>query len=148
MRVAERNKAMVQIEILRLFILGIDDQRVDGHFGPAGALYGIPQQSAPEFTVLIGQSDSHASQARDGYRRIAWQAFSESDRHLGEENPAGGQCIEPGNPFCRRFAGHKARGGAAAHILASLFPEITIERVDSTPKFRTIVAWPKRLYDK
>jgi hypothetical protein len=63
--------------------------------------------------------------------------------HLREQNSAGGQCIEPGNPICRRLAGHEARGGAAAHILAGLLPEITIERVDSAPKFRAVVAWPK-----
>ena len=139
---------MVQIEVLRLFILGIDDKRVRGDFGPAGALYGIPQQGAAEFTALIGKSDGKASQARDGHRRIAGQAFGESDWHLGEENSGGGQCIEPGNPICRDLAGHEARGGAAAHILASLLPEITIERVDSAPKLRTVVAWPKRLYDE
>jgi hypothetical protein len=139
---------MVQIEILRLFILGIDDKRIHGDFGPAGALYGIPQQGTPEFTAMIGKSDGQASQARDRYRRIAWQAFGESDWHLRKQNSAGGQCIKPGNPICRRLAGYEARGGAAAHILASLLTEITIERVDSAPKLRTIVAWPKWLYDE
>ena len=139
---------MVQIEILRLFILGIDDQRVHGDFGPAGALYGIPQQGAPEFVALIGKRDGQATQARDGYRGIAWQAFGESDRHLREQNSAGGQCIEPGNPICRHLAGHETRGGAAAHILASLLPEITIKRVRPAPELRTIVAWPKWLYDE
>jgi hypothetical protein len=148
MRVAERHKAMVQIEILRLFILGIDDKRVHGDFGPAGALYGIPQQGPPEFTAMIGKSDGQSSQARDGYRRIAWQAFGESDWHLREENSAGGQCIEPRNSIGRDLAGHEARGGAAAHILASLLPEITIECVRPAPELRTIVAWPKWLYDE
>src|SRR5450756_2172778 len=129
---------MVQIETLRLFILGIDDQRVHGDFGPAGTLHGIPQQGTPEFTAMIGESDGKASQARDGYRRVAWQAFGESDWHLREENPARGQCIEPGNPICRNLPGHEARGGAAAHILASLLPEIAIERVHPAPKLRTI----------
>jgi hypothetical protein len=34
---------VVQIDALRLFILGIDDKRVHGDFGPAGTLYGVPQ---------------------------------------------------------------------------------------------------------
>lgn len=137
---------MVQIETLCLFILGIDNKRVHGDFGPAGALYGIPQQGAAEFTAMIGKSDGQASQPRDGYRRIARQAFGESDWHLREENSAGGQCIEPGNPICRRIAGHEARGGAAAHILASLLPEVTIECIRPAPELRTIMAWPKWLY--
>jgi len=33
---------MVQIEALRLFILGIADQRVDGSFGPARTLHRLP----------------------------------------------------------------------------------------------------------
>jgi hypothetical protein len=138
---------MVQIETLCLFILGIHDKRVHGQLGPAGALYGVPQQGAPEFPAMIGKSDGQASQARDGYRRIAWQAFGESDRHLREEN-SGGQCIEPGNSICRRLAGHEARSGAAAHILASLLPEVTIECIRPAPELRTIVAWPKWLYDE
>ena len=42
-RVAKRDKAMVQIEALRLFILSIDDKRVNGNLGPARTLYCIPQ---------------------------------------------------------------------------------------------------------
>lgn len=58
---------MVRIETLRLFVLGLDDKRVQGDFGSTGALYGIPQQGAPEFTAVIGERDGKASQARDGY---------------------------------------------------------------------------------
>jgi hypothetical protein len=147
-RVAERNKAIVEIETLRLFILGINDKSVHGDFGPTGTLYGIPQQGTPEFTAMKGESDGKAPQARDGYGRIAWLAFDESEWHLREKNPARGQCIEPGNPICRDLVGHEARGGAAAHILASLLPEIAIERVHPAPEFRTIMAWPKWLYDE
>jgi hypothetical protein len=34
---------MVQVEALRLFILGIDGERVNSDFGTPGALHGIPQ---------------------------------------------------------------------------------------------------------
>ena len=43
---------MVQIEALRLFILSIDDQRVNGNLGAARTLYCIPQQGAAEFTAI------------------------------------------------------------------------------------------------
>ena len=89
-RVAERNKAVVEIEVLRLFILGIDDKRVNGNFGPPRTLDCIPQQGASEFTAMPGESDGKAPQARDGYHGIAWQAFGEPDWHPREENPAGG----------------------------------------------------------
>ena len=36
-----------------LFILGIDDKRVHGDFGPAGTLYGVPQQGTPEFMAWV-----------------------------------------------------------------------------------------------
>ena len=55
-RVAKRNKTMVQIEALRLIVLGIDDKRVNGNLGSARALYRIPQQGAAEFTAVIGES--------------------------------------------------------------------------------------------
>ena len=139
---------MVQIEALRLFILGINDKRVHGDFGPAGTLYGIPQQGTPEFTAMIGEGDGKAPQARDGYCRIARQAFGKSDWHLRKKHPTCSQCIEAGNPICRDLAGHEASGGAAAHILAGLLPEIAIERIHPARKLRTMMAWPKWLYDE
>ena len=81
---------MVQIKALRLFILGIDDQRVDGNFGLARTLYRIPQQGASEFAAMKGERDGKAPQARDGYRGIAWQTFGEPGWHLREENPGHG----------------------------------------------------------
>jgi hypothetical protein len=139
---------MVQIEALRLFILGINDKRVYGDFRPTGTLYGIPQQSTPEFPAMIGESYGKASQARDGYCWIAWEAFRKSGWHLRKQHPACSQCIEAGNPICRTLAGHEAGGGAAAHILAGLLPKIAIERIHPARKFRTVVAWPKGLYDE
>src|ERR1035437_8336662 len=59
-RVAKRDKAMVQIEALRLFILCIDDKRVNGNLGPARTLYCIPQQGAAEFTAMIVARDGKA----------------------------------------------------------------------------------------
>ena len=79
---------MVQIEALRLLILGIDDKRVNGDLGPRRTLYCIPQQGTSEFTVMIGARDGKAPQARDRYRWIAWQTFGEADWHLREEDPA------------------------------------------------------------
>ena len=87
---AKRNKAMVQIEALCLFILGIDDERVNGNFGPARTLYCIPQQGASEFAAMIGARDGKAPQGCDGHRRIAWQTFGESDWNLREEDPGRG----------------------------------------------------------
>jgi hypothetical protein len=137
---------MVQIETLCLFILGIHDKRVHGDFGPTGTLYGIPQQDTPEFTAMIGESDGKAPQARDGYCRIARQAFGKSDWHLCNEHATRSQCIEAGNPICRDLAGHEASRDSAARILAGLLPEIAIERIHAARKLRTIVAWPKWLY--
>jgi hypothetical protein len=147
-RVAKRNKAMVQIEALRLFILSINDKRVNGNFGPPRTLYCIPQQGASEFTAMIGARDGKAAQARDGYGGIAWQTFGEPGWHLREENPGRRQCVEPGNPIGRDLAGDKTRRGAAAHILAGLLPEIAIKRIHPTRKLRTIMAWPKWLNDE
>ena len=78
---------MVEIEALRLFVLSIDDQRVNGNFGPAGTLYRIPQQGASEFTAMIGARNGKAPQACDGYRGIAWQTFGAPGWHLREEEP-------------------------------------------------------------
>ena len=78
---------MVQIEALRLLILGIDDKRVNGDLGPRRTLYCIPQQGASEFTAMTGARHGKASQACDGYRGIAWQTFGEPGWHLREEEP-------------------------------------------------------------
>ena len=86
-RVAKRDKAMVQIEALRLFILSINDKRVNGNLGPARTLYCIPQQGAAEFTAMIGVRDGKAPQACHGHRGIAWQTFGEPGWHLREEEP-------------------------------------------------------------
>ena len=139
---------MVQIEALRLVILGINDKRVHGDFGLAGTIYGIPQQGTPEFTAMKGARDGKAPQARDGYCRIAWQAFGKSDWHLRQEHPTRSQCVEAGNPMCRDLAGHEARRDSAARILARLLPEIAIERIHAARKLRTIVARPKWLYNE
>jgi hypothetical protein len=139
---------MVQIEALRLFILRIDDKRVNGDFGPPRTLYRIPQQGASEFAAMIGERDGKPPQARDGHGGIAWQTFGEPGWHLREENPASGQCVEPGNPICRDLAGHKTRRSAAAHILTGLLPKIAVERIHPAPKLRTIMGWPKRLDDE
>jgi hypothetical protein len=146
--VAERNKAMVQIEALRLFILSIDDKRVNGDFRPAGTLDRIPQQGASEFMAVIGESDGKASHARDGYCRVAWQAFGKPDWHLRKGHTPRSQCIEAGDPACRDLAGHEASGGAAPHVLAGLLPEIAVEHIHAAGKLRSIVAWPKWLYDE
>ncbi len=133
---------MVQIETLRLFILGIDHKRVHGDFGPPGTLDGIPQQGTPEFTAMIGESDGKAPQSRDGYGRIARQAFGKSDWHLRQKHPSRSQCIEAGNPICPFLAGHETSRDSAARILAGLLPEIAIERIHAAPKLRTVLAWP------
>jgi hypothetical protein len=139
---------MVQVEALRLFVLGIDDQRVNGNFGPTGALYGIPQQGASEFAPVAGARNGKAPQPCDGHRGIAWQTLGESDWHLREKDPSRSQCVKPGNPIYRDLAGHKTRGDAAAHILAGLLPKIAIERVHPTRKLRAIMAGPKRLNEE
>ncbi len=74
---------MVRIEALRRFVLGVNDQRVNGDFAAAGALYRIPPQGASEFTAMIGARDGKAPQPCDGYRGIAWRTFGEPDWHLG-----------------------------------------------------------------
>ena len=79
---------MMQIEALRLLILGIDYERIDGNFGPAGAVRCIPQQGASESEAMIGEINGKASQARDRNRRIAWQTPGKPGWHLREENPA------------------------------------------------------------
>ena len=139
---------MVRIEALRLVILGVNDERVNGNLGPARALYRIPQQGASEFAAMIGARDGKAPQPCHGYRGIAWQTFGESGWHLGEEDPSRSQCIEPGNPICRDLARHKTRRDAAAHILAGLLPKIAIERIHTTRKLRAIMAWSKWLNDE
>ena len=90
---------MVQIETLRLFILGVNDKRVHGNFGLAGALYSVPQQAPPKFSAVIGESDGKAPQACDRYCGITWQAFGEPNWHLSKEHPACCQRIEAGNPI-------------------------------------------------
>jgi hypothetical protein len=97
---------------------------------------------------MIGSRDGKPPQARDGNRGIAWQTFGQPDRQLREENPARGQCVEPGNPACGDFAGDKTRSGATAHILAGLLPKIAVQRIHAARKLRTIVACPKRLNDE
>ena len=139
---------MVHIKGLSLLILGINDKRVHRDFRPPGTLYGIPKQSTSEFTAMIGESDGKAPRARDGYRRIARQAFGKPDWHLPKEHAGRSQRIEAGNPICGNLAGHEAGGGAAAHILAGLLTEIAVKRIHPACKLRTIVVWSKRLDDE
>ena len=145
---------MVHIKGLSLFSLGINDKRVHRDFRPTGALYGIPKQSTSEFTAMKGESDGKAPQARDGYRRIARQAFGKLDWHLPKEHAARSQCIEAGNPIRGNLAGHEAGGGAAAHIRAGLLTEIAAPgRLRSnahfapgtlTPAFEGVTAYNER----
>ena len=79
---------MVQIEPLRLLILGINDKRVNGNVGPAGTFYGVPQQGSSEFEAVIGESNRKAPHSRDGNRRITWQTLGKPGWDLAEENPA------------------------------------------------------------
>ena len=81
---------MVQIEALRLFILSIDDKRINGYLGPARTLYCIPQQGAAEFTAMIGARDGKAPQPCHRYGWVGWQTFGESDWHLREQDPGRG----------------------------------------------------------
>jgi len=57
---------MMPIKALCLLILGVHDKRVDGDFGPSGAVYRIPQKGASEFMAMIGDSDRKSSKPRDG----------------------------------------------------------------------------------
>ena len=79
---------MMPIEAGRLFVLRIDDQRVDGNFRPGGTVHGVPQEGAPEFEAMIGKSDGKASQARDRNRRVTGQSLGKRGWHLGEEDSA------------------------------------------------------------
>lgn len=81
---------MVQIEALRLLILGIDDERVNGDLGPPRALYRIPQEGASEFPAVPGDGYGKATQTCDGYGGIAWQTFRKPDRQLREGYSARG----------------------------------------------------------
>ena len=139
---------MVSIEVPGLFILGIDNKRVHGDFGPAGALHGVPQQRGPEFATAIVKGNGKAAKARHGNDRIAWHAFGKPGRHSREEHPACGQGIEAGDAIGRDFARHEAGCGAAAHILSRLLPKVAIERIHPALKPRTIMARPERLYDE
>jgi len=139
---------MVQIEALRLFILDINDKRIDGNFGSTGTGHRIPQQGASEFAAMVGEGDGKATQARDGNGRITRQTFGKPGWHLRQEYPARGKCVEPGNAIRCDLAGDKTHRGAAAHILAGLLPKIAIERIHAAGKLRTIVTWRKRLDGK
>jgi hypothetical protein len=97
---------------------------------------------------MISEGDGKAPQARDRHHRITGQTFGKACWHPREENPARSQSIEAGNPVCRNLAGHKTRGGAAAHILASLFLEITVEGIHPARKTYTIMVGPKRFDDE
>ena len=48
---AKGDEAVVQVEALGLFVLRVHDEGVDGHFGTAGTLHGIPQEGAAEFVA-------------------------------------------------------------------------------------------------
>jgi len=144
-RFAERHEAVVQIEARRLFILSIDDKRVNRDIGPPRTLNCIPQQGASELTAMVGDSDRKAPQTRDRHHGIAWQTFGESHWHPREENPARGQCVEPGNAICRDLPCYKTRRGAAPHILAGLLEKIAIERIHAARKPGAIVVRPKWL---
>ena len=139
---------MVRIEVLSLSIPGIDDKRINRDFRPLGTLDSVPQQGAPEFASMVGESNGKAPQTRDGHRWIARQPFGAPDRHGREENPACGQCVEASNPICCNLAGHETCGGAASHILTGLLPKIAVERLHPASKLRTVMAVPKWLYDK
>ena len=92
-RVANRNKAMVRIEALRRFVLGVNDQRVNGDFAAAGALYRIPPQGASEFTAMIGARDGR----RPSRRRVPRDSVADV-RRAGLAPGLGGP--QP-RPMCR-----------------------------------------------
>ena len=107
---------MMPIKALSLFVLAVDDKRVNGNLGPSSTVYCIPQQGASEFETMIGGSDGKASQTRDGNRRIARQTLSQRGGHPGEENAARRQRIVSGDPACRDRPGwvrERDRGSSA-----------------------------------
>ena len=63
---AEGDEAVVQVEALRLFVLGVHDEGVDGHFGTAGTLHCIPQQGAAELPALVRERDGKTSERATG----------------------------------------------------------------------------------
>jgi hypothetical protein len=136
---------MVQVETLRLFVLGVNDKRVYGNVGPACALHRVPQKGASESEAAIGKSDGKASQARDRNRRIAREPFDKVGWQPSKWDPTCGQRVEPGDLPGRNLASHKTDRGAAAHILAGLVPEIAVKRIDPTGELRPIVACRERL---
>jgi len=54
-RAGEGDEAVMPIESLRLVVLSVHHERIDGHLGSSRTVYGIPQQGAAEFEALIGK---------------------------------------------------------------------------------------------
>jgi hypothetical protein len=145
---AEGDKAMMPVEVLRLLVLGIDDECVDRNFRPSGTVNRIPQHGSAEFETVVAESDGQPSQTRDGNGWIARQPLRERRGQLGEENTACRQCVVPGNSAGGDFASHKAGRRATAHILTNLVEKIPVERINPAGKPCAIVAWRKGLNDE
>ena len=147
-RAAEGDKAMMPIEVLRLYVLGIDDECVDCNFRPSGTVYRIPQHGSSEFEAVVDESDGQPSQTRDGNGWIARQPLDKCVGQFGEENTACRQCVVPANFAGGDFASHKAGRRATAHILTNLVEKIPVERINSARKPCAIMAWRKGLDDE
>ena len=87
-RAAEVRKAMMPIEVRRLFILGIHGQSINCYLGPCRAVYGIPQEGAPKFKAMECESDGKASEARNRNGRTAWQTFGSRAGRSARTPPA------------------------------------------------------------
>jgi hypothetical protein len=136
------------IEFLRLFVLGIHDECINGNLGPCGPVYCVPEQGSPELEAPAGKGDGQAPEARNGYGRIARQAFRKWVRHFSEWNAAGGQRVVSGNPTVCGIQQYETGRDAPALILASLVPKVSIERNDSAGKGGAIMTGGQSLHDE
>ena len=139
---------MVEVEPYGLIVLGIDHERIDGHFGSYGPRGCVPQEAGSELASPIGLVDGEAAEPCHRYGWIPRKAFSEGFRQIGEGDARRGERVVPGD-LRRGCVERDVTGGhPPPHVLGHVLTEISIEGFHAARKLRPAVGGTEGLDQK
>src|SRR5271163_4676158 len=131
-RAGEKRKAMMLVEALRRFVLGIYNHCEHTHLRPRGALQGIRQQNAAETKPLLSEGNSEPAKQSRRNHWVAWQFLNELGGKGIQGDAGGAQGVVSGDLSRIVADSDKTGSDPAPDIVGRVRLKISVKRGGAT----------------
>lgn len=130
---------MVPVKRDGIIIFRIHDHGKHSDVIPGGPYRSIGKHCGCQPLPMKSFIDSETAKSSGGEGWVSRKTFRHLLRRIIDRDVSSRERVEPGYFAGRDFFEHITRSYAAAHVLAGLFLEISIKRIDTTTKGRSVL---------